>query len=259
LFSKLTAFAVCIALLLSLTACMDSGAGENEDDFKKYFSGVYVVTKQDAKKYSIEKFNEDISIEDMDIPVVVPYEEYCYIGFKVDEQYTVSLSEFAFFVKTEEGRGTLDLEFYIVDNMPSSIKNDDGNDVKLPTLDSDETLPTAESAQPKSAPTTGEGETQSESETESQGESDTQTETEIYEEEVFVPSSKFHSYTFSIDEEWDSVLLQFDEVKTVNPGQYIVVRIKNNCYSATSEEEVPTAVSFTFNYLMFYFNDARKK
>lgn len=257
LFSKLTAFAVCIALLLSLTACMDFGVGENEDNFKKYFSGVYVVTKQDAQKYSIEKFNEDISIEDMDIPVVVPYEEYCYIGFKVDEQYTVSLSEFAFFVRTEEGRGKLDLEFYIVDKMPSSIKNDDGNDVKLPTLDSDETLPPAESAQPTSVTTTGESETQSESEAESQSESDTQT--EIYEEEVFVPSSKFHSYTFSIGEEWDSVLLQFDEIKTVNPGQYIVVRIKNNCYSATSEEEAPTTVSFTFNYLMFYFNDARKK
>ena len=45
LLCKLTALAVCVALLLSLVSCADFGVGENEDDFKKYFSGVYVLSK----------------------------------------------------------------------------------------------------------------------------------------------------------------------------------------------------------------------
>ena len=77
LLCKLTALAVCVALILSLASCADFGVGENEDDFKKYFSGVYVLSKSSAEKYSIEKFNRDIHMEDMDIPIVVPYNEYC--------------------------------------------------------------------------------------------------------------------------------------------------------------------------------------
>ena len=135
LLSKLTALAVCVALIISLASCMDLGVGENEDDFKKYCSGVYVLSKTGAGKYNIGEFNRDIHIEDMDIPVVIPCDEYCYIGFRVSEEYTISVSEFAFFARTFGGDGELELEFYITDKMPTSIKDDDGNDVDVPELD----------------------------------------------------------------------------------------------------------------------------
>ena len=249
LLCKLTALSVCVALLLSLASCADFGAGENEDDFKKYFSGVYVLSKSGAEKYSIEDFNRDIHMEDMDIPVVVPYNEYCYIGFRVSEEYTLSLSEFAFFAKTQGGDGELELEFYITDKMPSSIKDDGGNDVEIPELDAEETQMPQESD--------ADSETNSDSETETE----TETETEIREEDLFIPANKFHTSTFSIGEEWDSVLLEFDGSKTIEPKQYVIVRINNNCYfsSDDEEEEKTPSVSFTFNYLLFHITDAHKK
>lgn len=242
---KLTALAVCVALLLSLASCADFGVGENEDDFKKYFSGVCVLSKSGAEKYSIEDFNRDIHMEDMDIPVVVPYNEYCYIGFRVSEEYTLSLSEFAFFAKTQSGEGELELEFYITDKMPSSIKDDDGNDVEMPGLDEGETQTPPES----------------DANSETNSDSETETETEIREEDLFIPANKFHTYTFSIGEEWNSVLLEFDGSKTIEPNQYVIVRINNNCYLSSDDEgeEKTPSVSFTFNYLLFYITDAHKK
>ena len=245
LLCKLTALAVCVALILSLASCADFGAGENEDDFKKYFSGVYVLSKSGAEKYSIEEFNRDIHMEDMDIPIVVPYNEYCYIGFRVSEEYTLSLSEFAFFAKTQSGEGELELEFYITDKMPSSIKDDDGNDVEMPGLDEGETQTPPES----------------DANSETNSDSETETETEIREDDLFIPANKFHTYTFSIGEEWDSVLLEFDGSKTIEPNQYVIVRINNNCYLSSDDEgegKTPS-VSFTFNYLLFHFTDAHKK
>ena len=241
LLPKLIASAVTLALVLSLASCMDLGVGENEDDFKKYFSGVYVLSENGSEKYAIENFNRDINIEDMDIPVVIDYGEYCYIGFCVSDGYTVSLSEFAFFARTASGQGVLELEFYIVDEMPTSIKNSDGEDVDLPLVDEDETNESSET----------EG---------TEGEDNTETETEVYEDDLFDPSNRFHVTTFSISEEWDSVLLQFDGAKVAKSGQYIVVRINNNCYSSDDEgeDEKTPPVSFTFNYLLFYFTDAHK-
>ena len=242
---KLTALAVCVALILSLASCADFGVGENEDDFKKYFSGVYVLSKSGAEKYSIEDFSRDISMEDMDIPIVVPYNEYCYIGFRVSEEYTLSLSEFAFFAKTQSGEGELELEFYITDKMPSSIKDDDGNDVEMPGLDEGETQTPPES----------------DANSETNSDSETETETEIREDDLFIPANKFHTYTFSIGEEWNSVLLEFDGSKTIEPNQYVIVRINNNCYLSSDDEgeEKTPSVSFTFNYLLFHFTDAHKK
>ena len=249
---KLTALAVSLALLLSLASCADFGAGEGEDDFKKYFSGVHVLSRDGLGKYPIGEFNKEINLEDMDIPVIVDYAEYCYIGFRVEKQYTLDISEFAFFARTEKGSGELELEFYVVDKMPTSIKDSDGNDVDLPT--EDEEIPTegqnTNALQGEEALNGGEGE------------NETETETEVYEKDVFDPSKRFHTSTFSIGEEWSSVLLQFDGSRTVEEKQYIVVRINNNCYVDSSSEEegekIP-AVSFTFNYLMFHITNAHKK
>ena len=141
---RLTALAVLVALLLSLASCADFGAGENEDDFKKYFSGVYLLSKKGLEKYLIEDFNKDINMEDTDIPQVVLCKEYCYIGFRVADDYTVSLSEFAFFARTDSGEGVLELEFYIVDKMPTSIKDDEGGNVEIPSPDAPDTPPAAD-------------------------------------------------------------------------------------------------------------------
>jgi hypothetical protein len=244
LIQKLTALAVCVTLILSLASCVDTGAGEGEDDFKMYFSGVYLLAASDSKKYvfekhTIDKFNNDISMEDNDIPEVVSDKEYCYIAFKVSDGYTLSVSEFAFHVRTNEGDGVLDLSFYVADTLPTSSDNDDG------------------------APDGSEG---GESDTESGGNDGAEgteggTDEDVYEDDWVSSLNNFHSSIFSVGEEWNSVLLQFDSTQVATSGQYIVIRVNNNCLLNTDsddDEEKLTPVSFTFNYLLFYFVDAHK-
>ena len=244
LIQKLTALAVCVALILSLASCVDTGAGEGEDDFKMYFSGVYLLAANGSKKYvlekhTIDKFNNDISMEDNDIPEVVSDKEYCYIAFKVSDGYTLSVSEFAFHARTNEGDGVLDLSFYVADTLPTSPKNDDG------------------------APDGSEG---GESGTESGGNDGDEgteggTDEDVYEEDWVSSLNNFHSSIFSVGEEWNSVLLQFDSTQVATSGQYIVIRVNNNCLINTDsddDEEKLAPVSFTINYLLFYFVDAHK-
>ena len=244
LIQKLTALAVCVTLILSLASCVDTGAGEGEDDFKMYFSGVYLLAASGSKKYvfekhTIDKFNNDISMEDNDIPEVVSDKEYCYIAFQVSDGYTLSVSEFAFHVRTNEGDGVLDLSFYVADTLPTSSDNDDG------------------------APDGSEG---GESGTESGGNDGAEgtegdTDEDVYEDDWVSSLNNFHSSIFSVGEEWNSVLLQFDSTQVATSGQYIVIRVNNNCLLNTDsddDEEKLTPVSFTFNYLLFYFVDAHK-
>ena len=244
LIQKLTALAVCVTLILSLASCVDTGAGEGEDDFKMYFSGVYLLTANGSQKYvlekhTIDKFNNDISMEDNDIPEVVSDKEYCYIAFQVSDGYTLSVSEFAFHARTNEGDGVLDLSFYVADTLPTSSDNDDD------------------------APDGSEG---GESDTESGGNDGAEgteggTDEDVYEDDWVSSLNNFHSSIFSVGEEWNSVLLQFDSTQVATSGQYIVIRVNNNCLLNTDsddDEEKLTPVSFTFNYLLFYFVDARK-
>ena len=244
LIQKLTALAVCVTLILSLASCVDTGAGEGEDDFKMYFSGVYLLTANGSQKYvlekhTIDKFNNDISMEDNDIPEVVSDKEYCYIAFKVSDGYTLSVSEFAFHVRTNEGDGVLDLSFYVADTLPTSSKNDDG------APDSSES---------------GESGTENGG---NDGDDGTEggTDEDVYEEDWVSSLNNFHSSIFSVGEEWNSVLLQFDSTQVATSGQYIVIRVNNNCLINTDsddDEEKLAPVSFTFNYLLFYFVDAHK-
>ena len=244
LIQKLTALAVCVTLILSLASCVDTGAGEGEDDFKMYFSGVYLLAASGSKKYvfekhTIDKFNNDISMEDNDIPEVVSDKEYCYIAFQVSDGYTLSVSEFAFHARTNEGDGVLDLSFYVADTLPTSSDNDDD------------------------APDGSEG---GESDTESGGNDGAEgteggTDEDVYEDDWVSSLNNFHSSIFSVGEEWNSVLLQFDSTQVATSGQYIVIRVNNNCLINTDsddDEENLAPVSFTFNYLLFYFVDAHK-
>ena len=236
-FFKLIAFAICLVLVLSLASCTDLGAGESTDALGEYFSKVYVLSENGSKEYSISHFNDDIDLEDIDIPVVVPYEEYCYIGFRVADGYTISLSEFAFFARTESESAVLELEFYTVDKMPTSIKDSSGNDVVISPSDGEG------SSGAQTGSDTGRGADEGSDNTD--------------EEDLFSSENRFHSASFSISEEWNSVLLQFNGEKTVKGGEYVIVRIKNNCFSALGDEAYEP-IAFTFNYLLFYINSAHK-
>lgn len=236
----------CLCAIFSVlfsTGCMDLGAGEDENAFKEYFSSVYVLSHTGIKQFNIAEFNRNITLEDMGVPVVpaLGYGQFSYIGFRVAGNYELSIDEFAFFAKTAEEAGQLDLEFYVVKHMPTKIQIDDENTVDgIPKEDEQ----AGENSSANSASASGD-ETGDETE-------------DITEDEAFNDSSLCFVSHFSVQKEWNSVLLEFDEVEVVPPRWFIVVRIRNNCYIKNKDEEETPPVSFTFNYLMFHCTDARK-
>ena len=235
----------CLCAIFSMsfyTGCIDLGVGEDENAFKKYFSSVYVLSRTGIKQFNIAEFNRNITLEDMGIPVVpaLGYGQYSYIGFRVAGNYEVSVDEFAFFAKTEEEAGQLDLEFYVVEHMPTKIQIDDEN--------------TSEGV-PKDEEQTGE-DSSDDPESDSSGETDEESK-DITEDEVFNDSSLCFVSHFSVQKEWNSVLLEFEKVEVIPPKWFIVVRIRNNCYIKNKDEEETPPVSFTFNYLMFHCADVR--
>ena len=135
----------------------------------------------------------------------------------------------------------MDLEFYVVKHMPTKIQIDDENTVDgIPKEDEQ----AGENSSANSAPASGD-ETGDETE-------------DITEDEAFNDSSLCFVSHFSVTNEWNSVLLELDEVEVIPPKWFIVVRIRINCYIKNKEEEETPPVSFTFNYLMFHCADARK-
>ncbi len=239
----------CLCAIFSMpfcTGCVDLGVGDDENAFKEYFSSVYVLSRTGIKQFNIAEFNRNITLEDMGIPVVptLGYGQYSYIGFRVAENYEISIDEFAFFAKTAEDAGQLDLEFYVVKHMPTKIQIDDENTADGIPKDDEQS-----------------GEDSSDSESASGGETGDETGDEsedITEDEVFNDSSLCFVSHFSVTNEWNSVLLEFEEVEVVPPRWFIVVRIRNNCYIKNKDEEETPPVLFTFNYLMFHCADARK-
>lgn len=60
----------CLCAIFSMlfcTGCMDLGVGEDENAFKEYFSGVYVLSRTGIKQFNIAEFNRNITLEDMGI------------------------------------------------------------------------------------------------------------------------------------------------------------------------------------------------
>lgn len=221
---KRTAIAIIVlALCVFLTSCMDIGNVEEIEKLSDYISEVELLSPSGDSKYSISKL-VDTEAENLEneIPTVIDAEEFCYIGFKAKCDFTVS--EFGFFARSSEGSYTLKLQYYVIDEMPDKIQSSAG---ELSFPDKNGNMPDVD-------PSVGTYEGKSE-------------------EEVFADKESFLTSDFKIDTEWDSIHLEFDSPVSVKEGQYIVVRVLNNC--AEDEEGVSKHVKFTFNYPLFYFEE----
>lgn len=233
---KLTAIlaALCISSLL-LCSCADMGVGGDEEAFKNYFSKVILLSHGGRTERSISSFNAKIAYENSDkIDNVVDFGDYCYIAFEVADGYVLTVDEFAFFARTEDTAGSLELEFYVTDELPTKIEND-GGEVYFP----DSAVGDNEVYVPETDSATGEPVDRGESER-SDG-------------DVFTEDKKYHSDSMSVSSRWGSVLLEFDTPQTVSEGEYIVIRVKNNITAAESQR-----IRFTINYLMFHFKNVEQ-
>ena len=92
-----------LVLLPLFTSCVDLGAGGSEEDYADYFSSVILMspsgktTERMATFYGAMSLGESSTMKD-----VVEYDDYRLIAFKVANGYTLTVSEFAFFLHTEE-------------------------------------------------------------------------------------------------------------------------------------------------------------
>ena len=227
--------AFCIIPLL-LCSCFDLGVGGDEEAYKKYFSNVILLSHEGRTERSISAFNASISYENStEMGEVVAYGDYCYIAFEVADGYTLWVDEFAFFAKTEGASATLELEFYVTDELPTKLESGDSEVYYPDGSDGDNSVYV-----PETDPDSGEVIERGDGE-----KSDA---------DIFTEDKKYYTDSMSVSSHWSSVLLDFDGAQTVKEGEYIVIRVRTNL-DATEESE---RIRFTVNYLMFHFENAEQ-
>ncbi len=225
-------------MLTLLCSCADMGVGDDEDAFKKYFSNVILLSHSGRSERSISAFNAEVSYENStEIKEVIDCGDYCYIAFEVADGYTLTVDEFAFFAKTDGKSGTLDIEFYVTDEIPTKIDSG-SSDVYYP-----------DSAEGDNEVYTPETDADS-------GDIIDRGENEKGDADIFTEDKKYHTDSMHVSAEWSSVLLEFDTPQTVKTGQYIVIRVKTNCLAIEAREN--ERIKFTINYLMFHFENAEQ-
>lgn len=201
-----------LIVLPLFTSCADLGAGL-EEDYVNYFSSVTLMTPNGNNTMRMSAFYEAIDLGESDHLIdAVDYDDYRLIAFKVANGYTLTISEFAFFLHTEEKSASLEFDFYVTDKLPSKVN---GNE---------------ETADPEG----------------------TTAPDELTEEDVFGSLESYHNAFFSIDREWDSTHLEFDSPQTVEAGEYVVIRIVNNtctCGEETPEPAIPFAFNYFLFYI----------
>ncbi len=225
------------------------GKGDSETAFYDYFSSVFLFSLDNGlTKRSIKTFNENYPTDDSEPPVVVDPYEYCYVAFRVAKGYTLTVGEFAFYAKAVGAGGVLSLDFFITTAVPSAILDKNSDEYNYyPTNPDDDTSYEGEFQEP---------------EKDDEG-NDIPRDDEVKEESLFSASLSYAKTQLRISpDEWNSTHLKFGEPQTVRAGEFIVIRVRNNCYISDEifEEDAPEyeKLKFTFNYLMFYFSDIEK-
>ncbi len=237
--AKRIALAILCLVAVFLSACADFGAGLTETSFYDYFSGVYMLSHDGMHEKDIKDFNMPISMEESDkIEEAVPEREYAYIAFRVAGGYTLAVDEFAFFAKGIDG-GTLELDFFIADKIPTKLEDTDGSYTYFPDISVDDPESTDHTHYDgdRYYPTTN-------------AEGTVETRANEVDESAF-SGGGYAKTSFELSAYWNSAHLEFPEPQTVRAGQYIVIRVQNNCKAP--DGTVPAPVKFTINYLMFRF------
>ncbi len=260
---RITALLLALILCLTAVSCADMGVGESETDFYKYFSKVYLLSPMGLQMYDIESFNKAISLEESDtIEDGVELGPYSYIAFQVDFDYTLTVDEFAFFFRGKPLHAGNDdprmvMDFFISDTLPSKILTEDDSYVYLPKPSPDDAEVGDQTSNVIHTPTTDENGNVVERPDET-------------DESGFGLEGYAQSIVSLEEKTWSSTLLEFEKPQTVYGGQYIIIRIRNNCIMNVTQSDIdalplaerwklsPEAVSFTFNYLMFRFTSVIK-
>ena len=233
---------ILVATMLFLVACQDLGVGEDASSYQKYFSTIHALSHSGRTARETAAFLADIDLDTAeDMETVVPMDRYAYICMRVADGYEIAVEEFALFFKGAEGTDAiLTMDFFVASKLPTKLQTDEDGAVYLPKDD-----PIADEDQSTYAP-----ETEEDTEGDSPDASSPDREGETDEADFETSATKYFTATVHVEEQWSSAHFVFENgAQTVGSGEYIVIRIENNLYSAENKEA--GYISFTFNYPMF--------
>ncbi len=225
------------------------GEGDSETSFHDYFSAVYLFSNGfGLYKRSIKDFNDNYPEDDSAPPEVIERREYCYIAIRVAKGYTLTVDDFAFFAKADGVGGVLSLDFFISPSIPSNVVDKDSEEKNYYPQNPDDTVEY-------------EGE-YGEADKDDDG-NDTDREGEVNESDLFKPFKSYAKTQFTIyPDVWESTHLEFGDPQVAKAGEFIIVRVRNNCQlvDETLSPDSPENqnLTFTFNYLMFHFSKVVK-
>ncbi len=188
-------FLICITILsFALTACYDLGSGtENDEDYCQTYSTIQVIDgSSDATDYSMEDFYNKQAVNDLVSPMAEEKRDnYTYLIIKVEKSLSIGEIVVYFDSTVEE---TLSVSFFILDEDDVPTKVYTGEDGKYPEGECDEPDPS---------------------------------------DAIGRASCKLKGTAGK----WEAIYLKYwtdGETKTkrhdILEGQYIVLRIDNNCY-----------------------------
>lgn len=221
---RLTAFLVTLAvIILALTSCADMGAGESVDDCRDYFSSVVLLDREGRHDDDIATFlNFEDEDSDLTVHEVIKESDYCYVALQVREGYTLTISEMAMFLRSDERSGFA-IELYRSDKIPTKLGNGDGTYTYLPDENGD--MPSKDK------------------------DGNYVDRKDEVDESVLNSTNLIKRDALRASSDWDSTHVDFSRT-TITGGEYLVIKFVDNCAGG---EKLANTYRFTLNYIMFYF------
>ena len=241
-----TSIAICMAVILAITACgcEDLGAYEDTEDYYSSFGDVVLIsgTSRDVEDYSIEEYfyneesRENFLRDENGEYSGIEHSDYVYIAIPVESD--MEIDSIALFMHSQSDV-TVYISAFLTDKIPSNWKSIADNEIKQ----EENGEISEEEAEENEAETTEVEVTEAEATeaeaTETEATETEATETEETEEKVYDdpdPQTSIGDIMVQLKkDEWGSFVLgsfnvngKTQESIQINDGQYILLQIRNN-------------------------------
>ena len=246
-----TSIAICMAVILAITACgcEDLGAYEDTEDYYSSFGDVVLIsgTSRDVEDYSIEEYfyneesRENFLRDENGEYSGIEHSDYVYIAIPVESD--MEIDSIALFMQSQSDV-TVYISAFLTDKIPSNWKSIADNEIKqeengeISEEEAEENEAETTEVEVTEAEATEVEATETEA-TETEATETEATETEETEEKVYDdpdPQTSIGDIMVQLKkDEWGSFVLgsfnvngKAQESIQINDGQYILLQIRNN-------------------------------
>ena len=251
-----TSIAICMAVILAITACgcEDLGAYEDTEDYYSSFGDVVLIsgTSRDVEDYSIEEYfyneesRENFLRDENGEYSGIEHSDYVYIAIPVESD--IEIDSIALFMQSQSDV-TVYISAFLTDKIPSNwksiadneIKQEENGEISEEEAEENEAETTevevteAEAAEAEATETEATETEAAETEpTETEETEETETEETVYDDPD--PQTSIGDIMVQLKkDEWGSFVLgsfnvngKTQESIQINDGQYILLQIRNN-------------------------------